>query len=145
MLAACRLLVGVSVRSMTAVQDEVSVLQLRVLTVIASHRSVTLSELAAATGLHISRASRACDRMVQDDLIHRGDDPDDRRHLSLTLTERGQRLVTQVATARREAIEPALRRMPADSRQVLVAALEQLTAAAGEPVENDLWALGWAT
>ncbi|MGI8677557.1 MAG: MarR family winged helix-turn-helix transcriptional regulator [Jatrophihabitans sp.] len=144
-LAACRLLVGVSVQSMAAVADAVSVIQLRILTVIASRESVTLSELAAATGLHISQASRTCDRMVHDGLVGRTEDPDDRRSVRLTLTEPGQRIVGEVAASRRAALEPALRRLDADSRQALVTALEQLVTSAGEPAEADLWALGWAT
>lgn len=145
MLAACRTLVGISVRSLSAVQDEVSVLQLRILTVIASRGTTTLSELAAATGLHMSRASRTCDRMVNDGLIDRTENTDDRRLLSLTLTERGHRIVAEVAAARRAAIEPALGRMSARARTALVEALAELTTATGEPAEADLWALGWAT
>lgn len=130
---------------MSAVQDQVNVVQLRILTVIASHDGITLSELAAATGLHISRASRACDRLAHDGLISRAADPEDRRNLRLTLTGSGTQIVADIAAARREAVEPALRRMTAPARVALVAALDQLTASAGEPAEADLWALGWAT
>jgi DNA-binding MarR family transcriptional regulator len=144
-LAACRLLVGISVQSMSAVQDQVNVVQLRILTVIASHDGITLSELAAATGLHISRASRACDRLTAEGLIARAADPEDRRNLQLTLTEAGAKIVAATAAARRKAVEPALRRMTAPARLALVTALEELTATAGEPAEADLWALGWAT
>lgn len=145
MLAACRLLVGISVRSASAVQDRVNLVQLRILTVIASHDAVTLSELAAATGLHISRASRTCERMVGEGLIARDEDPDDRRNLRLTLTRAGARILADVAAARRAALEPALRTMTASARRALVAALNDLTEAAGEPAEPELWALGWAT
>jgi DNA-binding MarR family transcriptional regulator len=144
-LAACRLLVGISVQSMSSVQDQVNVVQLRILTVIASHDVVTLSELATATGLHMSRASRACDRLAHEGLIAREADPQDRRNLRLTLTGAGAQIVADVAAARRSAVEPALRRMTAPARLALVTALDHLTATAGEPAEPDLWALGWTT
>lgn len=144
-LAACRLLVGISIRSLATVEDVVTVMQLRILTVIASRQEVTLSALAVATGMHVSRASRACDRMVAEGLLEREDDPDDRRSLRLTLTDHGHQLVSDVAAARRAAVEPALRRMSASRRAELVATLHEFAAAGGEPDEADLWSLGWAT
>lgn len=120
-------------------------MQLRILTVVASRTGTTLSELAAATGLHLSRASRACDRLVDQDLLDRQDDPDDRRSLRLTLTDQGHQVVAQVAEARRNAVTPALRRMPAGDRRVLVDALTRFTDAGDEPAHTELWALGWTT
>lgn len=102
-LAACRLLVDVRVQSMSAVQDQINIVQLRILTVIASHEAVTLSELAAATELHISRASRACDRVAADELVAPQADPQYRRSLRITLTSAGARIVTNIAAARRRA------------------------------------------
>lgn len=145
-LAACRLLVGISVRSMTTVEDRVNLVQLRILTMLASREPVTLSELAEAVGLHLSRASRACDRLVDAGLVAREDDPADRRSLRLTLTGPGRAIVTEVTRARRAAVQPAVRRLDAAARADLVAALERFTAAAGgEPADADLWAMGWTT
>lgn len=144
-LAACRLLVGISVESLAAVDAAVNVTQLRILVVIDSRGVTTLTELAAATGLHLSRASRTCERLVNSGLVHRTDDPADRRSLRLTLTGEGRRIVAAVAHARRAAIEPVLRRMPEQRRGQLVSLLEEFTAAGGEPLDIHLWALGWAT
>ena len=144
-LTACRLLVGVSARSVAAVEDRVDLVQLRIITVIASRNAVTLSELAAAVGLHLSRASRACDRLVESGLIAREDHPDDRRSVRLTLTDAGRSIVSEVAATRRAAIEPALRRLDAEHRTALATALEELTNEAGEPADVELWAMGWAT
>lgn len=144
-LTACRLLVGISARSMAAVEDRVNLIQLRILTMIASSEPVTLSELASAVGLHLSRASRACDRLVEAGLVKREDDPDDRRSLRLTLTVDGQAVITDVARARRAAVQPALRRLDTEDRAQLVGVLERFTAAAGEPAAVELWAMGWTT
>jgi DNA-binding MarR family transcriptional regulator len=144
-LTACRLLVAISVRSLSAVNDEVSIDQLRILTVIASRPAATLSELATATGMHLSRASRACDRMVARGLLEREEHPEDRRHLRLKLTRQSRKIISDVARARRSSIEPALNRLGATGRAKLVAALDEFTAAGGEPAEAELWSMGWAT
>jgi DNA-binding MarR family transcriptional regulator len=144
-LAACRLLVAISARSLAEVEREVNVARLRALVVVASRGRTTLGELAAATGLHPSSASRMCDRMTRDGLLDRADDPADRRSLRLTLTSEGAAVLARVARARRAAITPILSRMPAQRRAELVRALEAFTAAGGEPDEAHLWAFGWAT
>ena len=144
-LAACRLLVAISVQSLASVEDEVDLTQLRILVTIASHGATTLSGLASAAGLHLSRASRACDRLVSLDLLHRTDDPADRRNLRLTLTGQGEKIVATVARARRDAIKPILARMSSQARSHLVPLLDEFTKAGGEPSDVHLWALGWAT
>jgi DNA-binding MarR family transcriptional regulator len=144
-LAACRLLVSISVRSANAVEDELTLPQLRMLVVIASNGATTLSALAAATGQHLSSASRACDRMVASGWVTRNDHPADRRRLQISLTPAGRRIVTRVSEARRRMIMPILRRMPASGRAQLVAALTDFADAGGEPTATDLWSLGWST
>src|SRR5436190_16089670 len=144
-LAACRLLVSISVRSANAVEDEATLPQLRMLVVIASHGTTTLTALAAATGQHLSNASRACDRMVASGWVTRSDHPADRRRLQISLTPAGRRIVTKASEARRRMVMPILRRMPASGRAQLVAALTEFAEAGGEPTATDLWSLGWTT
>jgi DNA-binding MarR family transcriptional regulator len=144
-LAACRGLVAISVRSLASVEGVVDATQLRALVVVASRGSVSLGELAAGAGLTLSTASRLCDRLVAGGLMHRQDDPANRRQLVLTLTQDGKRVVKQVTDSRRRAIEPLLRALPEGRRRVLADALEELMEAGGEPSERDLWAVGWTT
>lgn len=145
LLAACRLLVAVNVRSLATVADAVDLTQLRILVVLASREGTTLGQLATATGLHPSRASRTCDRLVRLGLIYRVDHPDDRRSLQLTLTEQGREIVATVAQARRDALTPVVRRLAPARRRELIEALDEFTAVGGEPDEAHLWRLGWAT
>jgi len=144
-LLACRVLVAASAQSIAAVEDTADLTQVRVLVVLASRGPLSLSEVADAAGLHITRASRVCDRLVTADLINRVDDPDDRRQLILTLTAAGEQVVRTVLQRRRSAVEPALRRMSTQRRGELINALQEFAAAADEVAEADLWALGWAT
>jgi DNA-binding MarR family transcriptional regulator len=142
-LAACRVLVAVSARSIAAVQDMVDPVQFRALVVIASRRSMSLGELGEAAGLNLSTASRLCDRLVQAELVDRSDDPDNRRQLRLTLTDNGHQLVATVMARRREALALILQRIPTPRRLELVAVLREFASAGGETNERDLWSLGW--
>lgn len=144
-LAACRVLVAASVRSLGAVEDRADAVEIRVLTAIASEQPMTLTNLARRTGMHLSRASRLCDRLVGRGMVDRQEDPGDRRSLRLTLTARGARVVADVADARRTELTPALARLPADQQAELVTALSRFSAAAGVPDDAELWALGWTS
>jgi DNA-binding MarR family transcriptional regulator len=144
-LAACRVLVTASAQSIAAVEDVADLTQVRALVVLSSRGPLSLSELADAAALHITRASRICDRLVAADLIERGDDPDNRRQLVLTLTSAGAHVVRTVVRRRRAAVEPALARLSVTRRAELVSVLEEFAAAGGGVAESDLWALGWAT
>lgn len=148
-LAACRVLVAASAQSMAAVEDVADLTHVRALVVVASRGSVSLGELAAATNIHLTRASRLCDRLVANGLINRADDPADRRQLMLTLTPGGERVVDTVMKRRRRVIEPMLarmrRQMTGRRRAELVSLLQDFAAAGGEPSDPDLWAMGWTT
>ncbi len=148
-LAACRVLVAVSAQSIAAVEDVVDLIEFRALVVVASRGSVSLSELAAATNIHLTRASRLCDRMVASGLINRADDPSNRRQLTLTLAPGGEQVVNTVMRRRREALEPILDRMSKQMtksrRAELVSLLRDFAVAGGEPSDPDLCALGWTT
>lgn len=145
-LYACRLLVAVSARSIATVTDDgIDLSQFRALVIVASRGSVSLGELAAAAGLNLSTASRMCDRLVGMNLVHRAEDPANRRQLELTLTSRGRGVVSRVMRRRKNALEPILRKLPKARRALLVELLSELAAAGGEPAERDLWAMGWTT
>ncbi len=145
MLAACRVLVAISARSVAAVDDTVDMPQFRALVVVASRGLVTLGELADAAGMSMSTASRLCDRLVGLGLLSRTDDPANRRQLQLTLTDAGHSVVTRAMDERRAALRPILTRLPKQSRAQLVELLTEFADAGGEPAARDLWSLGWPT
>lgn len=145
MLAASRVLVGVSAQSIAAVEDSLTVVQFRALVIVASRGPIHLTALADAMRVHPSNATRTCDRLVADGLLDRRENPDDRRHLALTLTAPGRQILDAVMDRRRAAITDILRRMPADDRHHLAEVLTQFATAGGEPSDHDLWSLGWTT
>jgi DNA-binding MarR family transcriptional regulator len=63
--------------------------------VIASCGSQNLSSVAQALGVQSSNATRTRDKLVEAGLIHRSDNPANRRNLILQLTEPGRQLIEQ--------------------------------------------------
>ncbi|HJT03130.1 MAG TPA: MarR family transcriptional regulator [Pseudonocardiaceae bacterium] len=144
-MLATRVLVAVTAQSVASVEDQVTLPQLRVLVMIASRGPQNLASVAQALGVHPSNATRRCDRLVDAGLIHRSDDPTDRRNLVLQLTPSGWELVEQMVERRRAALENVLAKMPATLRGDLVPALLAFAEAAGEIPPSEAWALGWPT
>src|SRR4051812_43186164 len=107
-LLASRTLVAISAQSIASVLDEVDVMQFRILVVAASQGPCSLGGVAEAVGLHVSTASRACDRLTAMRLLERASSPADRRNLELTLAPQGEALVGRVLRARRAPPPPVL-------------------------------------
>ena len=144
-MSAARVLVAVSARSVAAVEDVVTLPQLRVLVVVASRTAPNLAVVANGLGVHPSNATRAVDRLVSAGLLDRSEDPTDRRNLVLSLTAKGQDLVDYVMAQRRDAIAAILDRMPPSRRRSLVPAMRAFAEAAGETSDEAAWSLGWTT
>ena len=142
-LRASRALVGIAAASIAEVDDVVSVPQFRVLVMLHTRGPLNLAAVAAGLDVNPSNASRTCDRLMKAGLLDRRESPDDRRHVTLTLTEAGNALVEKVTKHRRAAIERVLRKMPETDRERLAKALNAFATAAGEPVQDDVLSLAW--
>jgi len=142
-LEACRSLVAISAWSVESVADQVDLVQLRVLVVLATRGASSLKDVADAARLHLTRASRACDRLVGKRLINRSDDPLDRRVLQLSLTPAGDAVVRKVMNARRDAVAPVLAAMSSTRRTELVRSLRAFADASGSIGHGDVSALAW--
>ena len=132
-LRASRALVGIAAASMAEISDLVTVPQLRVLVMIDTRGPLNLTSVADGLGISASNASRLCDRLIRAGLLDRRDSSADRRHISLSLTADGRRLVRTMNRHRHQAINRALRVMTPVERAAVVAALDTFAAAAGEP------------
>jgi DNA-binding MarR family transcriptional regulator len=140
-LDASRALVAITVQSFAAVEDSADLAGIRALAFVAAHESVSLRDLADALGMHVSTASRLCDRLVARGLLDRRDDPADRRQLALRLTAAGGKVVDRMFAQRRTAVAAILDRMPGPQRDRLAEALLAFAAAAGEVTEPGRWLL----
>jgi DNA-binding MarR family transcriptional regulator len=141
-LSASRVLVAVAARSLADIAEEVTLTQYRTLVVLASRGPQNLVGLAEAVGVTPATATRMCDRLVKKKLIVRQSEQDDRRQVRLALTKKGLKLVGTVTNRRRREIEAILSTIAPEEQSVLVQALSQFAAAAGEVPEQD-WSTGW--
>ncbi len=142
-LSASRVLVAVAARSLSDIAEEVTLTQYRTLVVLASRGAQNLVGLAEAVAVTPATATRMCDRLVKKKLIVRQSEQDDRRQVRLALTKKGLKLVSAVTDRRRREIEAILSTIAPEEQTVLVQALSQFAAAAGEVPEQD-WSTGWA-
>lgn len=135
-LAASRLLVTVSARSIAAVDDSITIPQFRLLVVLDTEGPQKLTSVAQALGVNPSTATRMVDRLVTAGLIDRQPNPASRRELVVGLTRRGRTVVGNVTKRRRAQIEQIVGQMSPTSRRGLVRALSAFAAAGGESVDS---------
>jgi DNA-binding MarR family transcriptional regulator len=143
MLTASRLLVAISVRSLAAVQDTVTLPQFRLLVVLSSQGPSKLVTLAGLLEVNPSTAMRMVDRLAAGGFVRREASPRSGREVRIQVTPAGRRIVDDVTARRRAEIAAVVSRMPAGQRHALVAALRAFTEAGGEPPATALAQLGW--
>jgi DNA-binding MarR family transcriptional regulator len=118
---------------------ELTIPQLRVLTIVAGNADCTMGELARSLGISLSAATGLVDRLVQQGLIEREANPNDRRVVCLRLTEGGRRAREACRQERRRRVEAALRSLSAKEQTEIAAALALLHKAleATEPFDRE--------
>lgn len=141
-LTASRVLVGVSARSLGAVEEDVTVTQFRTLVVLDSRGEINLNTLAEQLDVNASTALRMIDRLLVAGLVTRRENPASRREVLLGLSAAGHRIVDTVTDRRRDEIARIVTAMPPARRNQFIAALDAFAAAAGEP-SPPADALGW--
>jgi DNA-binding MarR family transcriptional regulator len=136
-VTASRALVGIAVRSVESARVPLTVVQHRVLVLLAAEGGLTVGGIARLAGVNQSNASRVVDRLQKLGLVDRHRVEDDRRVVQVKLSRRGKGVVDSVSEVRRREIAAVLERLSdVDSRQ-LVTALAAFNAAAHEPDERD--------
>jgi DNA-binding MarR family transcriptional regulator len=89
-----------------------------------------VSDIAHHLGFTKPAASQMIERLVQQDLLKRAEDPNDRRGKQITLTSNGRALIEKGIDARREWMEQLTITLTPDERQTIAGALLLLTEAA---------------
>ncbi|GAA2631822.1 MarR family transcriptional regulator [Actinomadura fulvescens] len=144
MVTASRLLIAISARSLAAVEETITLPQMRSLVVLSSQGPTKLVTVAGLLGVNPSTAMRMVDRLVAAGLVDRRTSPDNGREVQIRLTEAGRAVVDDVTARRRRELAAVVSRMPADQRHALVKALHAFNEAGGEPPVTDSAPLGWA-
>ncbi|MCF1592253.1 MarR family winged helix-turn-helix transcriptional regulator [Streptomyces muensis] len=133
-LTASRLLVAVSARSLAAVEERVTLPQMRMLVVLSTRGATKLVGLADLLQVAPSTAMRMVDRLIAAGLADRQTNPGNRRETLLRLTGEGRRIVEDVTARRRAEIAAIVERLTPTQRLTLIEALTAFNEAGGEPL-----------
>jgi DNA-binding MarR family transcriptional regulator len=139
---ASRALLGIVVRSLAPVLEEITPGQLRALVILGSQGAQRAGVLASMLGVHPSTFTRTVDRLAAGGWVARSENPDSRREVLVELTARGERAVSAVTRGRRRELAQVLASLsPADQRRV-VEGFEIFAQACDEPSLTELARLG---
>ncbi|SFC64880.1 DNA-binding transcriptional regulator, MarR family [Nocardioides terrae] len=130
MMDASRLMTAVVARTFRAVDESISVPQLRVLVMLRFRAPMNLSGIAEGLGVNSSNASRTCDKLVAAGLVTRVEDEADRRHVSLSLTEHGAQVVDAVMAERERILDSIVGQLSPAGQRRLAAGVKSFLAAA---------------
>jgi DNA-binding MarR family transcriptional regulator len=143
LMLASRAFVGLTVRSLAAVDGEVTLPQFRTLVVLAVRGPRKGSDIAEELQVNPSTGSRMVDRLVRKGLVERVRSDDDRRAVELHLTRAGHEVVDRVVQFRRAELERIVAATAGLWEPSVTWALTAFAEAAGEMPEQEWW-LGWA-
>jgi len=140
-LAVSRALVGLSVQSVAASPVEVTLVQYRVLLLLAAEGDQQIGDIASALAVNPSNATRHCDRLQKLGLVERRRSSTDGRVVRVALSGLGKEVVEAVSARRREEVRRVLEAMPEVDVDAVVASLRAFSSAAGEAAAHG-W-VGW--
>ena len=142
-LTASRALVGLAIRSIEQTPYDVTVVQHRVLVLLATRGPLTVGDIAEGLGVNPSTATRHCDRLQRLTLVTRTRSTTDGRVVVVGLSAAGERVVSGVMERRRAEVEKVLGRLSPAETVGLLEAVQAFNRAAGEPEAADRSADLW--
>jgi DNA-binding MarR family transcriptional regulator len=139
LLALTRMLVGLTARTLAALDTDVTLQQHRLLVLLAARGGQRTADLAAELGVHPSTVTRTCDRLVRRALVQRRHGEDDRRTVWWRLTVTGRDLVGEVMRRRAAEIRRLVSLARSGGHTDVSDMLRAIVEAAGEPSEAEFW------
>ena len=129
LLLLARAVMGISTRAADRL-GELSVVQLRALTVLHELGTANLGQLAEGLDVTVSTTSRLVDQLVAAGLVERRPSPRTRREIELRVSRSGTETLDRYDDLRLEGLRTGLDRLPEDLRDEVLAALLDFGAAA---------------
>jgi DNA-binding MarR family transcriptional regulator len=125
LLGLARMAMDASVRAADD-QGGVSPVQLRALTALRQMKSANLAALAEEMGVTVSTTSRLVDRLVAAEWVERTPSPQNRREISLSLSDAGRKMLRRYDRRRVQLLAECLDLVPSERRDAVVDALAEL-------------------
>lgn len=111
------------------VDTDLSFSQVRAIFALTNHGGpIPINELAHDLRMSMAGTGRTVDQLVNDGLVERREDPQDRRVRQISLSDAGRTLTEKHLDARRGALRAFVEQLPADDRQRLTDALRPILA-----------------
>ena len=132
LIRASTVITAIVVRSLISASPQVTVVQARVLVIVWRLGTANVNAVAEGLAANASNASRTCDRLVRTGLLTREQADDDRRHVALRLSPKGQALIDSVMQHRCTELEGIVARLSSGQQTQLRRAVEAFNAAADE-------------
>lgn len=105
---------------------EVSLAQCHAIVEIGGAKEITLNQLAALLNLDNSTMSRTVNNLVKQGFVKRNTNDDDRRYISISLTEEGSTVFNQIEDNMKFYYEDILSRIPENKREQVLESIEIL-------------------
>jgi DNA-binding MarR family transcriptional regulator len=141
LLALSRVFVAETARSLSSLDEEVTLPQLRTLVVLVSRGPQRVIDLAQELAVTSSTAVRMCNRLVRKGLVAREERPEDRRAAWIVLTAAGRDLVGEVMRRRRDALAEVIADLSLTRPLAFASVLNALVEAVGEVPDPHWWRL----
>jgi DNA-binding MarR family transcriptional regulator len=110
-------------------QMDATMAQVKTMLTISMKSNASVGDVAHVTGVGLPAASATLDRLVQQGLVDRSEDPTDRRRTLVSLTDEGRQMVETVWRLRRDLLNDWVSRLDGDDLQALsqgIAALRRV-------------------
>jgi DNA-binding MarR family transcriptional regulator len=124
LMRASRALTGITARSLSSANEEVTLAQFRTLQALASRGPQTVTALAEQLDVHASTMTRMCSRLVTRGLVERVPSAIDRREVVIRLSSIGIQLVDDVLRCRRNEFDRIVQRLSDSEQRAVIDALE---------------------
>src|SRR5882672_11881137 len=105
---------------------ELTMPQLKALMCVAANNGATSGQIAKKLGVGLSTITGIVDRLAEQSLVTRREDPDDRRITRVLPTPRGRSMVDELLRYRNEVITEILSRLDAEQLRVIETAFDYL-------------------
>jgi len=106
---------------------DLPIAQMRVLLILTlRHPTATVGMLGEELHIGLPAASRLVERLIREELVTRGEDPEDRRRILVRLSPRGEALMESIGGVMRDRMRSLLSQLPEDDLDALLRGLRAL-------------------
>lgn len=110
----------------------ITMAQCHALVEIGRAKNISLNELAESLNLENSTMSRTVNNLVTNDLVKRDTDPQDRRYVTISLTEKGLELYTDIEDRMSQFFKNIYSSIQPEKREQVIESIQILLEAIGE-------------